>query len=444
MSPQEILKEYNRGTKFLGENKYEKASIIFRKLIKHADFKEAWLNLGNCHRLECEYDKAKKAYLKSNEPHIPHINGKYADNYPLAHSNLGLLYYANGDDEIALKHYNKAIEMDPEYNDALWNKASVVLRQLMTGIPSGPELAEGWKLYTYRFKRNKPVVLKNKLNTLIVWPVEEKPFVDTIVVLAEQGQGDFLMFGRYLRELKKYCNNLYVQCEPIMDCFFSDYNVCRDPSEINAPIVYGFPMCQLGQILDYIPDEKWLPNEFYNSFPRSASFDRDIRIGVVYSGSTTHANNHNRSVYVDRFRSLASFGTLYSLTPGFTGNKFLKACPCSTWRETVDYIQTMDLVISVDTSIVHLAGSLGVECWMLQPCRETDFRWGNKRDAVGIQPNTSSNVWYSSVTVFNNPNNWYLVFKRVERELVKFKAAKREEWCQEIADAVYAKGEYVD
>ena len=71
----------------------------------------------------------------------------------------------------------------------------------------------------------------------------------------------------------------------------------------------------------------------------------------------------------------------------------------------------MDLIITVDTSIVHMAGALGARTWMIQPYKETDFRWGTNND--------KSNIWYSSVDIYRNPNDWDFVFDRLEEDLAE-------------------------
>jgi ADP-heptose:LPS heptosyltransferase len=67
----------------------------------------------------------------------------------------------------------------------------------------------------------------------------------------------------------------------------------------------------------------------------------------------------------------------------------------------------MDVIVSVDTSIVHLAGSLGVPTIMVQPLMETDFRWGSGEETA----------WYQSVSIVPNRNNWDEVFAVVRKKL---------------------------
>ena len=110
------------------------------------------------------------------------------------------------------------------------------------------------------------------------------------------------------------------------------------------------------------------------------------------------------------FLDLLEFGDLYSIRPGANSVRGVTALNSSSWAESAEIVNGLDLIISVDTSIVHLAGSLGRECWMLQPLKETDFRWGNS--TMG-----EKNIWYSSVRVIRNPGSWAAVFAEVRTRL---------------------------
>jgi hypothetical protein len=165
-------------------------------------------------------------------------------------------------------------------------------------------------------------------------------------------------------------------------------------------------MGSLSRIYEGIPNGQWLQD-----YGQTHTFPSErYNIGIVFAGSATHANNRNRSVPVHRFHALAKYANLYCLSPGFKTTKFVKGLDIASWESTIAYIRGLDLVITVDTSIVHLCGCLGVECWMLQPLKETDFRWGD--ESMG-----SKNIWYPSVQIYRNPNDWNVVFDQVEQDL---------------------------
>lgn len=383
---------YNRATKYLSKGNYLKALSFFKK--EEQSFKELYLNMGNCYRGLNEYDRAMACYERAASVNTIFIETGLYGEYPLALNNIGLLWYAKGDDAMALRYYNRALTLDPLYCDAIWNYANAMLRS------SSCEF--GWDKYEYRFKRESNAVRIEEYGTR--W--DGCTSGDKIVVLAEQGLGDKIMFSRYLSCLKAYFSEVWVQCHPSMDCFYTDYKICRNASESAASI--SIPVCSLAQHFGMV-DGEWINKGNFNANKFSKNV---LNIGVVWSGSTTHVNNHNRSCTSNYISSLSSYGDLYSLSPDATTAKNVTALKPSSWTETVNAVLGLDLVVSVDTSIVHLCGSLGVPCIMVQPLRETDFRW--------------SGPWYKSVTIIENNDNWDNAFAKVAALLAKMKSDKFE------------------
>lgn len=383
------MHNYNKGTKYLEKRNPLKALQFFKR--SEGEFKEKFLNMGNAYRLLAQYDKAFECYLKANSPSVPFADGKYANMYTLALNNLGLLEYANGNDEDASVLYRHALTIDPLYYDALWNLGSAVLRRYFSSeVGSEEDWTIGWKLYEYRFKRNGGKELE--------YATERWDGISSgrkIVVLTEQGLGDKIMFGRYLPLLAKKFSEVIVQCHPSLDCFYSDYRIIRDPiEEIDA---VSIPICSLAGIFGIV-DERWLEGKFV------AKKFTGFNIGCVWSGSTTHLNNANRSCPSSYFTGLADLGNLYSINPGCKVPKGITDISSTSWSETASTVLGLDLVVTVDTSIVHLCGTLGVPCIMVQPLRETDFRWG-----LGH----SDTPWYNSVVIVENNNNWDEAFSKV-------------------------------
>jgi hypothetical protein len=303
----------------------------------------------------------------------------------------------------ALKTYDIAIKNNPEFYDALWNKATAALKIACSGHPE--LFPMGWELYGNRFTKTPPVTLKND-KPMMPW---DGSYVDSLVVMAEQGIGDNIMWGRYLSLLLSRVGTVWVQCNQDMIPLFTSIpgiRVCSMPSSTDATAC--IPMCELSRFfLDGVPPPgEWLADKFT---PHSFPTDKP-NIGIVFAGSTTHANDAYRSIPMHRFHRFSSKYNLYCLTPGFTSTKHIKSLNITDWASTASYILGLDLVISIDTSVVHLAGSLGAPTWMLQPYKETDFRWGC--DLMG-----SRNVWYSSVSIYRNPQDWDHVFSCVAEDL---------------------------
>lgn len=411
----------------MNQNKAAKAIPLFKSFLKENDFKEPWLNLGNCYRLVDDIKSAEACYLRANDPRTSTFERKFGE-YSLALCNLGLLRYGQGKDDEASALYQRCLNTDAMHFDAVWNYSNAVLRKWYSG--SNVDVAYAWKMYSYRFKRSTPVRIDQALPQ---WDGFSR--VDKICVLAEQGMGDKIMFGRYVHLLKEYADEVWVQIPSELDCFFSEYRICRDSSECEGG--YGVPICSLAARFGDV-DENWI-NGYSLSKPRNGR----LRVGLVWSGSPTHSNDRHRSVPVGYFRSLSDSAELYSLNPGSKCPSWIRESGCTNWDETAKFICGLDLVISVDTSIVHLCGTLGVECWMIQPDFETDFRWGTASEKIanGIDPEW--NRWYKSVRVIDN-KDWQKTISSVcnrlkERTRLEHMMCRSagvntlEEWVDEVA-----------
>lgn len=395
MTP-EIVQQYNQATNLLNRAKYEKAIPIYRKLLTKSSFKEAWINLGNCYRFLDQDARALECYHRADDANIPYLNGTMEPHYNLALNNLGLLEFCYGRDDAAIKYYDLAISRDPNFADAQWNRSTALLRKACSGYPE--LFKSAWQAYNWRFKKTPPVQLKNNVAGLLQWDGSR---VKSLVVLAEQGLGDNIQWSRYIPLLEAMVDKLWIQCDPSIAVLFDGYNTCFHVSESDA--THGVPICSLSQFFDQIPDATW------RTFNEKHNFESGFNIGIVHSGSPTHANDRNRSTNINRFHRFAKYGNLYSLQPGFKTTKYVRGLEIKGWADTIAYINGLDLVICVDTSVAHMAGLLGKECWLLQPLKETDFRWGSHQ--------SESNVWYSSIRVIRNPGSWDHVFDTVETML---------------------------
>lgn len=386
-----MLLEYNKGTALLAKGKYEKAVAELKKSISLSPTAEAYLNLGTCYKFLDKDSAASDCFRKAlvtDQFGTDDIKAK-------AYTNLGLMSYVYDNDKEAIKNFDLALD-NP---DAQWNKATALLRQACSGDFS--KFTEAWKLYDARFKKTPPVTLTGSFGALTekIWCGEKDV---RVLVACEQGLGDNIMFARYLPVLASMYNiKITLQGNSsLCSLLWSGDNVGSDidPSKYD----YIFPIGSICRFVGFIDPSPYI--DF------SEKFDLEgINIGVVWSGSRTHANDRHRSVSFQRFKRFAKYGNLWSLNVGAEVPPWINKCAISNWVDTAKWVNSMDLIISVDTSIVHLAGALGANCWMLQPYKETDFRWGSNND--------SSNIWYSSVDVYRNPQSWDFVFDTLEEDL---------------------------
>lgn len=388
---------FERGLRLLDAQRPDKAAVIFKKILANVDIKEAWLNLGVAYKWLGQYDKVEQCFLKAASKDVPFSDGSYVEVWDTALNNLGLLAYTFEHDDVAIQFYKTVLQKDPLNYEAIWNISLACLRQYCSNKRSN--LAECWEYYSFRFKRKNAEKLKNDKH-MNLW--DFKTPGDSIVILIEQGMGDAIMFARYLPYLQKYFNTIYIQCAPELDWIFKDYKICRAGGETDANI--AIPMASLGKIINFIPPGDWLANRFNNKVPNGI-----LDIGIVWKGNSAHNNDRNRSCLPGYFNRLAKYGNLYTIGPGERYGKY-QHLEGKTWEDTASNLSKLDLVISVDTSIVHFCGAVGMPCWVLMPLYDTDFRWGDS--SCGY-----NNIWYSSVDVIRNPNNWEKTFDNIEAKL---------------------------
>ena len=391
------LIEFNRGVKYLNLGKYDKAVSSLKKV---GAYKEALLNLGSAYNGLQKNRLARAAYKAAASDEVPFLSGEFGP-YAYAENNLGLLEYKEG--RSGIDHFIKAISYDENYGNAHWNLSGSLLRLASSGLLEYWDM--GWDEYEWRFKKEVPVRLKIDTGIAVRWQGEP----GDVCVLAEQGLGDQFMWGRYLSSVKEICGGrVVVQCDSTLEGVFraAGFETCYHVSSSGCK--YSIPMCSLAKAFGF-GNGSWLADVDFGVTKEIEWKDKPA-IGVVWSGSASHTNDSLRSVNEHRFHRLAKYVDMYSLNPFWKGSRYISKLEIGSWLDTLAYIRSLDLVITVDTSVAHACGALGVECWVLMPLQNTDFRWGT--DALGM-----NNLWYPSVKVYRNPNDWGFVFDRVEEDL---------------------------
>ncbi len=297
----------------------------------------------------------------------------------------------------------QALAFDPQHADAHFN-LSVVLLQL-------GKLEEGWLEYEWRFRiKGRAPVVHDKP----VWdgsPLAGK----TILIQAEQGFGDTFNFLRYLPVLKAQGARVMFECQPglrrlLMQCGYIDVLLERTP---NFVVPSGFDVHAMLMSLPRIMQTRWetLPPAVPYIKPepyllqrwhaRLAS-DPQFKVGVVWSGKLTHEDNPNRLCPIEQFAPLAAIPgvSIYSLQKGDAAAQFILqpwADPLNDlqdelrdFADTAAVISALDLVVTVDTSVAHLAGAMGKPVWVLLS-DAPDWRWLLDRE---------DSPWYPSMRLF--------------------------------------------
>ncbi len=157
---------------------------------------------------------------------------------------------------------------------------------------------------------------------------------------------------------------------------------------------------RFGSSLEDIPAQPYLRSV---TAGRTLADGPGMRVGLVTRGNPSHANDANRSLppaEAARLRALPA--TVVGLDPAETG--------ALDFADTAAIVDQLDLVISVDTAVAHLAGAMGKPCWVLIPSVETDWRWLRER---------SDSPWYPSMRLYRQPRpgDWSLAIDRIEADL---------------------------
>lgn len=361
-------------------------------LAARPDYADALYNHGNVLRALSRFDDARASYEAALAIEPQRID---------ALNNLGLVLASLGRPVEALESYERALAIEPDNAQLHYNSALCLL--------AGGNFREGWRRYEWRWKSPQ-------------WDARQRGFPQpqwlgdtpvagkTILLHAEQGYGDALQFFRYAplvaRRGAKVVVEMYAPIVPLLAGDKSITIVARGqslpPFDLHCSLM-SLPFA-FGTELDTIPTE--IP---YLAVPpaRVARWRdrlgecRRLRIGVVWAGRATPENTH-RSISLTQFSRLfatpgAEFVSLQrDMTPADTetlrshANVLDIGCELTDFADTAATIALVDMVISVDTAVAHLAGAIGKPVWILLPFA-ADFRWLLER---------TDNPWYPTARLF--------------------------------------------
>jgi tetratricopeptide (TPR) repeat protein len=321
--------------------------------------------------------------------------------------------------EEALLSYDQALNCRPNDTESLWNRA---LALLALG-----RFEEGWLAYEYRNLRHKTLAAR-KYPTPLWWG--KQPLKDQrLYIYWEQGLGDTIQFARYaLLAVAAGAKVAFSVQDPLLR-LFKDFdpaitaigqNEAPTEFELHCPLL-TLPLA-FGTRLETIP--AWPGGYLKAPAEDAARWDGRLpigrrRIGLAWSGSQTHANDANRSIPLTKLLSLLHPDDVWvSLQKEVREADRAAFCASGLvdvraelgdFADTAALISTLDLVISVDTSVAHLAGALGKPSWVMLPFAP-DFRWLLGRD---------DSPWYPEMRLFrqDRAGDWEGVAARIGQAL---------------------------
>lgn len=303
--------------------------------------------------------------------------------------------------EEAIKTFHEALEIRSGISGAHINLAYCYH---LLGNPQ-----KGWEHYEHRLRHYHQLIAYLSLHG------EERKWGGTsslegkrLVAFCEQGLGDAIQASRYFPDLKKLGCHLIVQCnESLMPLFKLMPEVDHVESKgCVSEFDYHVPTMSLPLLLGKpIPTGK--P---YISVQTEPIQSDKLRVGITWQGSKLHPGDQYRSCGFSYFEPLLSMPGIrwFNIQPNPCDHPSIINTELNNFLDTAKLISTLDLIISVDTAVLHLAGAMGKESWGLVTYRP-DFRWGLE----------SKTDWYDSVRLIRQPSNgdWQGVFDEVRTRL---------------------------
>ncbi len=337
-----------------------------------------------------------------------------------AKNNLGILAVRRERFDQAAGFFREAISLRYQFPLAHFNLGTLLLRM--------GEWEEGWSEYEWRWQTPTftPVNCPQPR-----W--DGQPLDGTLLLHTEQGIGDTFQFARFIPMIRQQCRRVMFLRPDHLDCMFPTEHWADEilsPGEISLDSFQAvLPLMSAPHVLKITVDDLPCRENYLTPVARRLDLgqphvpDAKLKVGVTWCGSPTYVNDAFRSTDVSIFRPLFEIPQIafYSLQIGSQaeelndlGSLGAAVRDLSTQQQDLAdaaaIVRQLDLVITVDTCLLHLSGGLGLPAWGLIS-RRSDWRW--------LGQDRTDSPWYSSVRLFrqNKLNDWDEVIRRVAVEL---------------------------
>lgn len=395
--------------------RYDEAVACYLDAIElNPELGEAYNNLGNSQMALGLFNEASESFLQSS---------RFLGTSPVPVTARATALQALGRVAEAEEECRRALALAPDFAEAHWNLA---LNLLLNG-----RYSEGWSEYEWRWR--KPDFTSPCRHTEVPLWDGSQLHGRTILLHAEQGFGDAIQFVRYVPLVLQRGGRVVIECHPPLVKLF------QGMKEVATVVAFGEELpkfsCQapflslpriLNTTLENIPIMPCLsiPVERLAKWQKLIIGFDGIKIGIVWAGSSIHRNDRFRSLPLSFLASFVKRSgiSLFSLQIGdaqrqlklspFVGGVTDLTSQIIDFSDTAALIEQLDLVISVDTAVAHLAGTLGKPVFLLIPFAP-DWRWLLER---------SDSPWYPSMHIFrqNFSGRWEDVVDRVHGALNEF------------------------
>ena len=353
-------------------------------------------------------------------------------NYATAYNNLGNVLKELGENQKAKKSYEKAIQIQPNDPDVNFNFGMLLLS--MSDFKNG--------LIQYEWRKILPQNINKYKNIKGLEWQGENLNNKTILILSEQGIGDIIQFSRYIYLIEKeYSVNIIFKTYKRMLYLFSKskFKIIVNEDSIpkydfykhlmSLPKIYYEKTKTFPSQINFIPKDKKIALKWKERLNEIKGF----KVGINWQGSKANKSDHLRSIPLNYFNDLFNIEKInfISLQKGFGLEQiknfkhkdklydFSKEVDNgeNIFEDTIGILQNIDLVISIDSALVHLSSTLGIKTLaLLHFC--PDWRWNLI---------TKEFSWYDNLKIYRQEefNKWDSVFSLLKKDLVAYKQRKR-------------------
>ena len=416
LKPNYVAAINNRGVALHELKQFDAAIASYNQAIAlKADYAEAYNNRGSTFQKGQQLEKAIADYGQAI---------KLKADYAQAYNNRGTALQELRQFDAAIADYDQAIALRPDFAQANFNKSLILL---LLG-----NFEKGWPAYEWRWQHaSENLHEATRIFAQPLWLGKESLANKTILLHSEQGFGDTIQFCRYARLVADRGAQVIFEAPKPLLSLLADLNSVSQWVAEGDPLPsfdYHCPLLSLplafNTKIDTIPfTEKYLYSDpsKVTQWQRILGIKTKPRVGIVWSGSTVHRNDHNRSILLaDLVQYLPSQCQYISLQKDIRHDdkktlsihsKVRQFCELiSDFSDTAALCELMDIVISVDTSVAHLAAALGKPTWILLPF-SPDWRW---------LLNRTDSPWYTSAKLYRQKeaNDWHSILEEVKADLL--------------------------
>lgn len=326
----------------------------------------------------------------------------------------------------ALAHYDRAIMLDPHNYVHRFHKS---LGELLLGF-----YETGWENYEARLKVKsfRKIIGLIEYDPARQWKRHQTITGQKLLISAEQGLGDTIQFCRYAPILAQQGIDVSLEVPEclykLMHSLHSDIRIFSKGksspnfdwhiSLLSLPYILSTTTKTIPHNTPYLSADpthiaRWSALSMFN--------DKRPKIGIVWAGNPKHENNHNRSVALRFLEPLFKLPYTFYCLQKEVSQQDGEYCAMHgihtlnnqlhDFSDTAAAVSLMDLVISIDTSVAHLAGALNKPLWVMLPFMP-DWRWMLQRE---------DNLWYPSARLFRQtiPQEWESVIERIKKALTE-------------------------